>query len=114
MSEEEKEEKARVALHEKKKEDHESNGYWYTWVFQASDGGGPIWECVPISEHEEKEAEEKKLTRQPPVGKEEGVSNERDCPPASPPVEKEDWGFWTPMGYLEGFSYETCDDWYSL
>ncbi len=118
---EKEEEKERVALCEKKREDHEAKGYWYTWVESTSEQG-EHWTCVPISEHkqekEKQEAEEKEV-RQPPVGKKEGIfrvgQNERDCPLENQPTKQEaekSGGFWDLGSSTLGdeLEYHTCDD----
>lgn len=50
-------EKARITLCEEKKQDHEANGFWYTWVEKPDDGSDPRWHCVLLSEYKEKEKE---------------------------------------------------------
>ena len=42
--------KQEVRENEEKKESHEDNGYWYTWVENPEAGCKRGWNCVPISE----------------------------------------------------------------
>lgn len=44
----------RVALADSKKEAHEDNGYWYTWVETPAAGGKRGWNSIPISERDQK------------------------------------------------------------